>query len=92
MKFSQGGSKASERMRRVMNQLKAGTRVGSAADPVDIDEEQAAGVQANIGPLFLIASSDAGITCVVVMPRSFSIGAEKNLITIQSESSMTPNA
>ena len=82
MKFSQGGSKAPERMCRVMNQLKAGTRAGSAADPVGIDEERAAGVQANIDPLFLIANSDAGITCVVVVPRPFSIGAENNLLAI----------
>jgi len=68
MKFSRGGSKATERVRRVMNQLKAGTRTGSAADPVDIDEERAAaGVQASIGPLFLIAKSGAGS-----MPRVLS--------------------
>ena len=68
MKFSRGGLKATERVRRVVNQLKAGTRTGSAADPVDIDEERAAeGVQANIDPLFLIAESRAGS-----MPRVLS--------------------
>ena len=39
MKFQRQGTKAAERMRRVCNQLKAGTRAGSAAaEPVDIEE------------------------------------------------------
>ena len=35
--FSRLGTKAAERMRRVMNKLKAGTCAGSAAEPVDLN-------------------------------------------------------
>lgn len=83
LKFSRLGTKAAERMRRVMNKLKAGTRAaGSAAEPVDLESERAAGVHANTDPLLLVAKCNVGTTCVVIAPVSFSIGSESNLLAI----------
>ena len=80
--FSRLGTKAAERMRRVMNKLKAGTCAGSAAEPADLESERAAGVHANTDPLLLIAKCAVGTTCVVIVPESFAIGNESNLLAI----------
>ena len=80
--FSRLGTKAAERMRRVMNKLKAGTCAGSAAEPVDLESERAAGVHANTDPLLLIAKCAVGTPCVVIVPESFTIGNESSLLAI----------
>ena len=92
LKFSRLGAKAAERMRRVMNKWKAGTRGGSAAEPVDLESERAAGVHAHTDPLLLIANCDAGITCVVIVPVSFSIGNESSLLAISLKELRDPRA
>ena len=92
MKFERKGTKAAERMRRVCNQLKAGTRAGTADEPVDIEDERAAGVQAHIDPLLLIAKCPAGTTCVVVMPLQFSINNEKSLLSLSTRELCDPKA
>ena len=76
LKFLRPGSKEAVRMLRVQNRLKSGTH----AVPLVIEEERAAGVQANVDMLLLLGKSAECSTAVAFMPQYFNVDNGKGLI------------
>jgi hypothetical protein len=71
--FEPEGSKSSERMNRVMEHLKAGTRavIIDNGDGNDIGAERAAGVHAETDPILVLVGTDAGVSIVLAVAISF---------------------
>ena len=70
--FAPSGSKSSERINRVMNRLKAGTRAveASALNESDCDP-RAGGLHADLDPILVLVQVPAGVSCVIAIPLSF---------------------
>ena len=78
--FLRPGTKEASRMLRVQNRLKSGT----AAVPLVVEEERAAGVHANVDMLLLFGKAAECITVVALWPQYFNVGSEKRLVNCSS--------
>ena len=67
--FSLDKRKATERMRRVMHALKAGTK--SSTETGGPTSRATTGLMIDIDPLLVMVKSDDGVSCVVIMPSPF---------------------
>ena len=67
--FSLDSRKATERMRRVMHALKAGTKVATGSG--GRESRATTGLMIDIDPVLVMIKCDDGVSCVVIMPSSF---------------------
>ena len=69
--FSLDSRKATERMRRVMHALKAGTKVATGSGGRESRATTGLMVDRSIDPVLVMVKCDDGVSCVVIMPSSF---------------------